>query len=120
MNIRYNIWCNILFWLLMLIAGQDPVASPPGWMMIAQWMIMKALVMWIKSLYHSLLHLECLDQLYSSCRILDDVPDFMQGIKESLQRALDALHVPTPGPSPDGISTHEAIQVSSVNSTSKL
>ncbi len=45
MNIRYNIQCIILFWFLMLIAGQDPVVSPPGWMMIAQWMRMKALVM---------------------------------------------------------------------------
>ncbi len=49
-----------------------------------------------------------------------DMPYFMEGIKESLQKALDALPVPIPGPPPDGISIHEAIQVSSVYSTSPL
>ena len=47
-------------------------------------------------------------------QFLSDMPDFMEGIEESLQRALDSLPVPTPGPSPDGISIHEAIRVSSV------
>ena len=51
---------------------------------------------------------------------LSNMPDFMEGIEESLQRALHSLPVPTPGPSPDGISIHEVIQVSSVNSTSQL
>ena len=53
-------------------------------------------------------------------QFLLDMPDFMEGIEESLQRALDALPLPRPGPSPDGISIHEAIRVSSVNSTSQL
>ena len=53
-------------------------------------------------------------------QFLSNMPDFMEGIEESLQRALDSLPVPTPGPSPDGISIHEAIRVSSVNSTSQL
>ena len=53
-------------------------------------------------------------------QFLSNMPDFMEGLKESLQRALKSLPVPTPGPSPDGISIHEAIRVSSVNSTSKL
>jgi hypothetical protein len=44
----------------------------------------------------------------------------MEGIEESLQRALDALPVPRPGPPPDGISIHEAIQVSIVNSASQI
>ena len=50
---------------------------------------------------------------------LSNMPDFMEVIEEILQRALNSLPVPTPGPSPDGISIHEAIQVSSlsVNST---
>jgi hypothetical protein len=50
-------------------------------------------------------------------QFLKDMPDFMEGVEESLKRALDAIPVPTPGPPPDGISIHEAIQVSSVNST---
>ncbi len=45
---------------------------------------------------------------------------FMEGIEERLQRALDALPVPSPGPPPDGISIHEAIPVSCVKSTSQL
>ena len=53
-------------------------------------------------------------------QFLSNMPDFMEGIEESLQRALNYLPVPTPGPSPDGISIHEAIQVSNVNSTSQL
>ena len=51
---------------------------------------------------------------------LSNMPDFMEVIEESLQRALNSLPVPTPDPSPDGISIHEAIRVSSVNSTSQL
>ena len=47
-------------------------------------------------------------------QFLLNMPDFMEGIEES------SLPVPRPGPSPDGISIHEAIQVSSVNSTSQL
>ena len=55
-------------------------------------------------------------------QFLSDMPDFMEGIEESLQGSLDSLPVPTsrPGPSPDGISIHEAIQVSSVNCTSQI
>ena len=45
------------------------------------------------------------------------MPDFLEGIEESLHKALDTLPVPTPGPPPDGISIHEAIQVSRMNST---
>jgi hypothetical protein len=48
------------------------------------------------------------------------MPDFMEGIKESLQRALDSLPVPVPSPPPDGISIYEAIQVSRVNRTYPL
>jgi hypothetical protein len=48
------------------------------------------------------------------------MPDFMEGIKESLQRALDAFPAPTTGPPPDGISIHEAIKVSSINSPFQL
>jgi hypothetical protein len=53
-------------------------------------------------------------------QFLLEMPDFMEGIEESLQRALDSLPVPTPSPPPDGISIRKAIQVSSVNSTSPL
>ena len=53
-------------------------------------------------------------------QFLSAMPDFMEGIEESLQRALDSLPVPRPGPSPDCISIHEVIQVSSVNSTSQI
>jgi hypothetical protein len=44
-------------------------------------------------------------------QFLLDMSDFMEGVKESLQRALqfDALAVSTPGPPPHGISIHEAI-----------
>ena len=53
-------------------------------------------------------------------QFLSNMPDFMDGIKESLQMALNSIPFPTPGPSPDGISIHEAIRVSSVNSTFQL
>ena len=53
-------------------------------------------------------------------QFLSDMPDFLEGIEESLQRALDALHIPTPGPPPDGINILEAIQVSRVNRTCPL
>ena len=53
-------------------------------------------------------------------QFLSDMPDFLEGIEESLQRALDALPIPTPGPPPDGINIHEAIQVSRVNRTCPL
>ena len=53
-------------------------------------------------------------------QFLSDMPDFLEGIEESLQRALDVLPIPTPGPPPDGISILEAIQVSRVNSTCPL
>ncbi len=49
-------------------------------------------------------------------QFLLDIPDFEQ----SMQRALDALPIPTQGPLPDGISIHEAIQVSRVNCTCPL
>ncbi len=51
---------------------------------------------------------------------LSDISDFLEGIEENLSRALDALSIPTPGPPPDGISIHEAIQVSSVKNTCPL
>ena len=53
-------------------------------------------------------------------QFLSDMPDFLEGIEESLQRALDALPIPTPGPPPDGINILEAIQVSRVNRTCPL
>ncbi len=53
-------------------------------------------------------------------QFLSDMPDFLEGIEECLHRALDTLPIPTPGPPPDGISIHEAIQVSRVNSTCPL
>jgi hypothetical protein len=53
-------------------------------------------------------------------QFLSDMPDFLEGIEESLQRALDALPIPTPGPPPDGINMLEAFQVSSVNRTCPL
>jgi hypothetical protein len=53
-------------------------------------------------------------------QFLLEMPDFMEGIKKSLQRALDSLPVPTPSPPQAGISIYEAIQVSSVNSTFPL
>ncbi len=59
-------------------------------------------------------------ELGPMAQILFEMPDFMEGIEENLQRTLDSLPVPTPSPPPDGISIHEAIQVSSVNSTSPL
>jgi hypothetical protein len=60
----------------------------------------------IKSLYHSL--------------TVSDVPDLIADmlVKISLHRALDAPQIPTPGPPPDGISIHEAIQVCSILSIS--
>jgi hypothetical protein len=59
-------------------------------------------------------------ELGPMAQFLLEMPDIMEGIKESLQRALDSLPVPTPSPPPDGTSIHEASQVSSVNSTSPL
>jgi hypothetical protein len=53
-------------------------------------------------------------------QFLSDMPDFLEGIEESLQRALDVLLIPIPGPPPDGIGVLEAIQVSRVNSTCPL
>ena len=53
-------------------------------------------------------------------QFLSDMSDFLEGIEESLQRALDALPIPTPGPPPDGINILEAIQVSRVNRTCPL
>ena len=53
-------------------------------------------------------------------QFLSNMPDFMEWIEEKLQRALDSLPVPRPGPSPDGISIREAIQASSVNSISPI
>ena len=53
-------------------------------------------------------------------QFLSDMPDFLEGIEESLQRALDALPFPTPGQPPDDISILEAIQVSIFNSTCPL
>ena len=53
-------------------------------------------------------------------QFLSDMPDFLEGIEERLQRALDALPIPTPGPPPDGINILEAIQVSRVNRTCPL
>ncbi len=86
------------------------------WMMIAQWMKMSASITRINNLYISQLQLECMGPM---AQFLSDMPDFLEGIEESLQRALDALPIPTPGP-PDGISILEAIQVSRVNSTCPL
>ena len=39
----------------------------------------------------------------------------MEGIKESLQRALDSLPVPRPGPSPDGISIEVMPSISKIS-----
>jgi hypothetical protein len=59
-------------------------------------------------------------ELGPMAQFLLEMPDIMEGIEESLQRALDSLPVPTPSPPPDGINIHKAIQVGSVNSTSPL
>ncbi len=58
-------------------------------------------------------------ELGPMAQFLSEMLDFMEGIEESLQRALDSLPVPTPSPPPDGISILEAIliQVSSVNTS---
>ncbi len=53
-------------------------------------------------------------------QFLSDMPDFLEGIEECLQRALDALPIPTPGPPPDGINILDTIQVSRVNRTCPL
>ena len=78
---------------------------------------MSASITQINNLYISQLQLECVGPM---AHFLSDLPDFLEGIEESLQRALDALFIPTPGPPPDGISILEAIQVSRVNSTCPL
>ncbi len=85
--------------------------------MIAQWMRMSASITRIDNLYISQLQLECVGPM---AQFLSDMPDFLEGIEESLQRALDALPISTPGPPPDGISILEGIQVSRVNSTCPL
>jgi hypothetical protein len=59
-------------------------------------------------------------ELGPMAQFLLEMPDFMEGIEESLQWALDSHPAPTPSPPPEGISIHEAIQVSNVNSTSPL
>ena len=48
-------------------------------------------------------------------QFLSDMPDFMEGIEESLQRALDSLPVPRPGPSPDGISIEVMPSISKIS-----
>jgi hypothetical protein len=40
------------------------------------------------------------DEWRSSSLNLSDMPDFMEGVNESLHRALDALPIPTQGPPP--------------------
>jgi hypothetical protein len=65
-------------------------------MMIAQWMRMSDYV------DHQLLHHPtATGALGPMAQFLSDMPDFLEGIEESLQRALDALPIPTPGPPPD-------------------
>jgi hypothetical protein len=55
-------------------------------------------------------------------KFLLDMPDWKGSIKEGFlkARALDALPFPTHGSPSDGIRIHEAIQLSSVNSTAPL
>ncbi len=58
----------------------------------------------INNLYISQLQLECVGTM---SQFLSDMPDFLEDIEESLQRALEALPIPTPGPPQDGISILE-------------
>ncbi len=68
--------------------------------------------MLIKSLFPSLLQ-----RLLQMTKFLQDMPEWMEGIKKSLQKALDALPFSTQGSPPNSISIYEAIEVSSVNQT---
>jgi hypothetical protein len=104
----------------MLTAGLDPVARPPAHQdqdndLDDEHQVYKDE------------HLDYADQeplpfptstgeLGPMAQFLLEMPDFMEGIYNSLQRALDSLPLPTSSPPPDGISIHQ----SSVNSTSPL
>ncbi len=77
-------------------------------------MTLSALIKQVKSLFPSLLRQETLNQWQ---KFLSVMPDWMEGIKEGLQKALDALPVPKQA---DGISIHNTIEVSSIKSTAPL
>jgi hypothetical protein len=47
-------------------------------------------------------------------KFLSCIPDWMSGIEDALLKAVDDRPVPDQVPPPDGINTHEAIQVSAI------
>ena len=48
-------------------------------------------------------------------RFLQNLPDYNDMTQEEFEKAFEALPLPRPGPSPPGISTHEAIEVGCIH-----